>query len=230
MRRADRRVATRHDPGGRNGAQGPGALAAQGLLRADGESGRGAALHEPGRRPDPPPVRSSADRPKQADGRRLRSESLAERTERVDPKENAEARGLLGRVYKQLYINAALSDPGAILLPLNRLNLQRAIDFYLRVYRAAPAEHLWHGVNAAALAARAERDKVPLRDAVDYRSIGREILATIEARKDPDAWEMATAAEACLVFGEHGKALQWIARYVMEEEADAFELASPCVS
>jgi hypothetical protein len=37
---------------------------------------------------------------------------------------------------------------------------------------------------------------------------------------------MATAAEACLVFGEHGKALQWIARYVMEEEADAFELAS----
>ena len=153
-------------------------------------------------------------------------ESLAERTERVDPNENAEARGLLGRVYKQLYINAALFDPGAVLLPLNRLNLQRAIDFYLGVYRTAPAEHLWHGINAAALAARAQRDHVPLRETVDCKALGREILASIEARKEPDAWDLATAAEACLVLGDHDKALQWIARYVVKPEADAFELAS----
>jgi len=153
-------------------------------------------------------------------------ESLAERTERVDPNENAEARGLLGRVYKQLYINVALFDPGAVLLPLNRLNLQRAIDFYLGVYRTAPAEHLWHGINAAALAARAQRDHVPLREAVDCKALGREILASVEARKEPDAWDLATAAEACLVLGDHDKALQWIARYVVKPEADAFELAS----
>ena len=153
-------------------------------------------------------------------------ESLAERTQRVDPKENAEARGLLGRVYKQLYINAALADPAAVLLPINQRNLQRAVDFYLGVYRTAPTEHLWHGINAAALVARAERDKVSLCEAVDYRALGREILSTIEARKDPNAWDMATAAEACLVLGDHGKALQWIARYVMENDADAFELAS----
>jgi S1-C subfamily serine protease len=129
-------------------------------------------------------------------------------------------------VYKQLYINAPSFDPGARLLPLNRLNLQRAIDFYLGVYRTAPAEHLWHGINAAALAARAQRDHVPLREAIDCKALGREILASIEARKEPDAWDLATAGEACLVLGDHDKALQWIARYVVKPEADAFELAS----
>ena len=105
-------------------------------------------------------------------------ESLAERTERIDPWENAEARGLLGRVYKQLYINATLSDPHAVELSLHRLNLQRAVDCYLDAYRGAPARHLWHGINAAALAARAVRDNVALREAVDGPALGRAILAT----------------------------------------------------
>jgi len=153
-------------------------------------------------------------------------ESLVERTEGLDPRENAEARGLLGRVYKQLYINAVLADPKAAAVPLHRLNLQRALDTYLGVYRAAPARHLWHGINAAALAGRAVRDGVPLREVFDDRTLARDILATIEAREDPDAWDLATGAEACLVLGEPDKALQWIARYVVKPEADAFELAS----
>lgn len=153
-------------------------------------------------------------------------ESLVERTEGIDPRENAEARGLLGRVYKQLYINAVLADPGAAAVPLHRLNLQRAVDSYLGVYRAAPARHLWHGINAAALAARAVRDKVPLRETLDGALLARDILTAIEAREDPDAWDLATGAEACLAIGEPDKALQWVARYVVRPEADAFELAS----
>jgi S1-C subfamily serine protease len=153
-------------------------------------------------------------------------ESLVERTGGIDPSENAEARGLLGRVYKQLYINAVLPDPDAARVPLHRLNLQRAVDTYLGVYRAAPARHLWHGINAAALTLRAVRDNVSLREAVDGAALAREILATIEAREDPDAWDLATGAEACLALDAPDKALQWIARYVVKPEADAFELAS----
>jgi S1-C subfamily serine protease len=153
-------------------------------------------------------------------------ETLVERTEGIDPRENAEARGLLGRVYKQLYINAVLADPKAAAVPLHRLNLQRAVDAYLSVYRAAPARHLWHGINAAALALRAVRDQVPLRDTLDGAALARDVLATIEAREDQDAWDLATGAEAWLALEKPDKALQWVARYVVRPEADAFELAS----
>jgi hypothetical protein len=153
-------------------------------------------------------------------------ESLIERTGGLDPQENAEARGLLGRVYKQLYINAVLTDPKAAGLPLHRLNLQRAVDAYLSVYRAAPARHLWHGINAASLVTRAAQDQVTLRESIDGNALAKAILATLEAREDLDAWDLATGGEACLVLGEPDKALQWLARYIVRPEADAFELAS----
>src|SRR5262249_13150371 len=153
-------------------------------------------------------------------------ESLAERTASLDPREHAEARGLLGRVYKQLYVNAALADPHAAELSLHRLNLQRAIDAYIGVYRAEPARHLWHGITPAALAAGAGGEGVPLREALDGRRLAESILAAVEVKEDPDAWDMATAAEACVAVGRVDDALQWVARYVVRPEADAFELAS----
>jgi S1-C subfamily serine protease len=155
-------------------------------------------------------------------------EALIEKTAN-DPDENAEARGLCGRLYKQLYVNAVNPDPRATAVALNRRNLQRAMDAYLGVYRSAPAEHLWHGINAAALAARAARDGIPLKDGPDPVSLAGEILDTLARRKQLkplDAWDLATGAEASLTRGEIDAALLWVAQYVQQAAADAFEIGS----
>jgi hypothetical protein len=153
-------------------------------------------------------------------------EGLADRTEGRDPEENAEARGLQGRLFKQLYINGAARDP------LHQRYLQQAVAKYLGVYLSAPQKFLWQGVNALALTARAAKDEVPLEHAPDSGALAREILATVEALEKPTAWDFATAAEASLALGEEEDTLLWLSRYLKKKddhgawEADAFELAS----
>ncbi|MFP5284469.1 MAG: serine protease [Thermoanaerobaculia bacterium] len=140
----------------------------------------------------------------------------------ADPEENAEARGLLGRVYKQLYL---AGGPAA----RRRRILERSVAAYLDVYRSAPEVHLWHGINAVALLARGRRDGVTLDGAPDPAAIAQEILQTIEDLDQEGTimyWELATAAEACVALGRTEKALWWILRYVDAPGADAFELAS----
>ena len=65
-------------------------------------------------------------------------------TARKDRRENAEAPGLLGRANKQMYVD------GHGEASLARETLKRAIRRYYDVYRKAPSEYLWHGVNALA--------------------------------------------------------------------------------
>jgi hypothetical protein len=154
-------------------------------------------------------------------------EVIESRTRGTDPEENAEARGLIGRIYKQLYINAANGDPEALASPLVRGHLQRAVDQYWSVYQAAPGERLWHGINAVALTARAAADGVPLTAGPDVKAIAESILTDIEGRggKIP-TWDLATAVEACVALGRNKEALGWLSDYVGREDADAFELTS----
>jgi hypothetical protein len=155
-------------------------------------------------------------------------EALIARTAE-DPAENAEARGLLGRVYKQRYVDAVNAEPQAAARRGCQLDLRRSLAAYHEIYRADRLEHHWHGINAAALVARARRDGVPLDDAPDDGELAREILAGIEARgprQQLDHWRVATAAEACVALGRPADALLWIAEYVQRQTADAFELSS----
>jgi len=62
-----------------------------------------------------------------------------------DSGENAEARGLIRRVYKQFYINA--NQPS---VPHNRQSLELATRCYLEVYQTDPGNFLWHGINVGA--------------------------------------------------------------------------------
>jgi V8-like Glu-specific endopeptidase len=140
----------------------------------------------------------------------------------ADPEENAEARGLLGRVYKQLYL---AGGPAA----RRRRFLERSVTSYLDVYRSAPEVHLWHGINAVALLIRGRQDGMALDGAPDPGAIAQEILATIEDLDREGTimyWELATAAEAAVALGRIDKALWWTLRYVDAPGADAFELAS----
>jgi len=155
-------------------------------------------------------------------------EALAARTA-DDPAENAEARGLLGRAYKQLYVDALARDPAAAALRLSRLTLQRAVDAYHGVWLEAPSERLWHGINTVALVFRARRDGVPLEPEPDAEAIARAVLASVRSRRERGTiahWDMATAAEACVALGDAVQALTWTGEYVLQPQADAFELSS----
>jgi S1-C subfamily serine protease len=149
------------------------------------------------------------------------------------PEEGAEARGLLGRISKQLYVNAVQEDPRAVDRRRVRQNLQRAVTCYQDAYRSDPVRRLWHGINTVALILRAERDGVALEGAPDARQLAREILDRINAGHAAlaegatlDAWSLATALEASVALGESEQALVWLSRYVKHRDVDAFELAS----
>lgn len=162
----------------------------------------------------------------------------------TDPREQVEAHGLLGRLYKQLYVNAVNSDPGAATRPAQLRNLHQALSSYWGVYRDQ-REQLWHGINAVALLARAKRDGVPAPCDADAAQVARQILDTVVASEKahvtaaakalaagepPPApigcWDLATAAEASLALGDFDAALGFIGRYVARPDADAFELSS----
>lgn len=145
---------------------------------------------------------------------------LATETE-DDSKENAEARGLLGRAYKQMYMDAAALD-----VPDNQDVLRQSIDAYYDVYKADPDP--WHGINTVALLARAQRDGVSLDGYPEPDEMARAILAEIEERSaegQASVWDYATALEASVAIGDYEAALEWAAKYVAGD-SDSFELSS----
>ena len=141
-----------------------------------------------------------------------------------NPEENAEARGLLGRAYKQLYVDAHGSSSAS-----RRSHLERAIRSYYDVYVSNPQIYLWHGINTVALICRAERDAIPVSGYPEGKALAKEILDQVESRDldgKAEMWDFGTAAEACLALDRPDEALSWIRRYVEGPSADAFELAS----
>ena len=141
--------------------------------------------------------------------------------------EELEARGLTGRIYKQLYVSNR--DPRS---PRNRANLERALSEYLYVYRLDPQEYLWHGINVVALLDRAQRDQVSLTGLPDASGLARDILQTIEERERQavvpslPAYDMATMMEAYVALGRHDEAADAALRYVDSIDANAFEISS----
>ncbi len=170
-------------------------------------------------------------------------------------KEHDEAAGLIGRAYKQIYVDTE-NETG---VPRNgraknrkflKETLNKAIEAYAEVYNGNP-DNSWHGVNAVALLARASRDGYRFGDnaPLDYRKVASSVVRKFErksskegdwkpgesgsnkANKNPlNMWDCASAAEACLVDRRrHDDALDWTARYTSERyqcSADAFEYAS----
>ncbi|MCX6593784.1 MAG: serine protease [Acidobacteria bacterium] len=141
----------------------------------------------------------------------------------VGPEEYKELAGLKGRAWKQLFVEAQTADPDT-----RRDYLDHALAAYGTIYRADPANSLWHGINVVALLARAQREKIPVKEyaAGDLRRISQLIVAAVEAKPAPDAWDLATAMEANLALGRKRQALAAARGYAASEGADAFELRS----
>jgi hypothetical protein len=140
-------------------------------------------------------------------------------------REVGEAKGLLGRIYKQLYVNSG--DPGSA---RNRANLERALKEYLEGYRLNTYENYWHGINVVALTERARRDGVLAEGFQDVRALAEEIVATLDRREEEGekvyAFDEATRMEAYVALGRHKDALDTALRYLDCADVDAFELQS----
>lgn len=142
--------------------------------------------------------------------------------ETTDQTCRSEARGLLGRAYKQMYVESAAGHPEL---------LQKAVETYGSAYGDDPAQCAWHGINAAALLRHASRHDLEVSGSSSCEGIARSVRADIEGQSlDPDVatgpWGAALAAEACLVLGDYEDAIRWMQRYAADGRVDAFELAS----
>jgi len=128
----------------------------------------------------------------------------------------SEIRGLIGRVYKQMYVNGAGEGE------LRGDRLMRAYDAYFDVYNEN-AQMRWHGINAIALHQRALRDRLKFN--VEPPSAQR-ILEEASAHAKGDIWECAIAGEASIALKKNSMAKKWYEKYATSKDADAFEIAS----
>ena len=137
-----------------------------------------------------------------------------------------EARGLLGRVYKQLYVNN--NDPNS---QTNRANLVRSVTEYLTAYQLNPSKNWWHGINVVALVNRANRDGWSGPGWPEPNELAKGILLTLKLQEDNSVeplkyWEIATRLEAYIALNDRDKAARVADIYVSDTGADAFEINS----
>ncbi|MGZ5473510.1 MAG: trypsin-like peptidase domain-containing protein [Thermoanaerobaculia bacterium] len=135
---------------------------------------------------------------------------------RGDADEYDEARGLIGRAWKQAYVN---SD--GLTKARGKELLENAIDAYYTTWRQR--KKLWHGVNALALLARAADDGIRVSGRFpDRRDLAQKILDAVQALGPAaEAWDFATAAEACVGLRKWKDALLWLNQYVRSTSAFA---------
>lgn len=134
-------------------------------------------------------------------------------------KERHEAVGLLGRLHKQLYVNA--QSPGS---PRQQENLRTGISRYYQAYLDRPAENLWHAINVVALLCRAKRDRVAVPGFPDEADLAHTILRVGAPATDP--WSVAIRMEANVALRDWKVALTAVDQYVRDKALDAFEFAS----
>jgi subtilisin family serine protease len=132
-----------------------------------------------------------------------------------------EARGLIGRLYKQQYVDAPETARRPDVL-------ERAIDAYGSVYEE-DRECVWHGVNAASLIVRGCDDGIDPARRPRARALAGSILKTLaerEKKKPLEVWDCATRVEALLALEQAGDASAALDRYLQHPGMDAFEVSS----
>lgn len=147
--------------------------------------------------------------------------SLTQRLSREDT-EWAEARGLTGRAYKQIFCDAGDKDDASA-----RDALKRAVAAYREPFEENPGANTWHGVNLAALVHRARSLGSRVAPDLDPKAIAREVIRSLDARtaEQQDHWHHATLAEAHLALGDWTSVEQHLKAYIADDSTSAFDLA-----
>jgi hypothetical protein len=144
-----------------------------------------------------------------------------------------EARGLLGRVYKQAFVQPHR------LLPQGAEALKAAIGAYRTAFELAADDPVWPGVNLLALLVRAEREEVDSGVAVTPKELASQLRALVaeqesaeaaraaERGREPDEqpWLLASSIEVSLARDDLDGAVRYAKAYLACLTADAFEFA-----
>jgi tetratricopeptide (TPR) repeat protein len=148
--------------------------------------------------------------------------ALTQRLRRDDP-EWAEARGLSGRAYKQIFADAGDQTSVAA-----RTALKQAIAAYREPFEQSPATNTWHGVNLAALLSRARRIGLRVAPDLDPKTIARDLIKALAAKPvgQRDHWHHASLAEAYLALGGWDEVERHLQAYVADSRTSAFDLGS----
>lgn len=156
------------------------------------------------------------------------------RSAKPDSAEAEEARGLLGRIYKQAFVHPY---PG---LPRGADALHLAVEAYSNAHALAVRDPCWPGVNLLALVVRAREQGIKLRAEISEADLAARLLACIKGKeaeeyalaeergrepRDP-AWLMATALETHLALESYPDVMRYADRFLTAPDTDAFELGS----
>jgi hypothetical protein len=137
---------------------------------------------------------------------------------------------LLGRAYKQLYIDARPA-----VWEQRKYDLNKALSYYENAYQDRIGDYIWHGVNNLALLTHSERIRNKNRGRAIYspaaQAIAGDVLAQIakkfaDPRYIPQAWDYANQMEANLALGKTPEALQALALYLESPDLNAFNIQS----
>lgn len=137
--------------------------------------------------------------------------------EAADVADRMEARGGIGRCYKEMF--HLCTEPVR-----RRRYLERSLDAYLSAYRETADP--WYGINVVALLARARRDAIDLAgDPPEADALAGEILQTLDASPVQNTWTEVTACEAAIALGRHAEAVER-AEALIETKPDGFTVAA----
>lgn len=146
---------------------------------------------------------------------------LATRLPATDP-EQAEVTGLLGRAFKQIFLDA--NDKTG---PMASDALAQAVAYYRRSIEANAAD-TWHGVNLLALLVKARRLGLDPAPDVTIDVLARKLISRLN--KLPEAvrnvWHLAALAEASLGLDDWAAVEGALHRYVADPGVRAFHIAS----
>ena len=132
-----------------------------------------------------------------------------------------EAKGLLGRAWKQTFFDSPDNSSGPAHEAINQ-----AVMEYKACFDAEPGGSVWAGVNLLALAAFAKRKAIPTAIAIEPRALALQMLAKLDAtpNADRDNWYRASRAEAYLGTGSLDDVELQIGVYVRSKDTTAFAL------
>jgi V8-like Glu-specific endopeptidase len=143
----------------------------------------------------------------------LAADEKAPRGERV------EARGGIGRCYKEMFL--ACTEPDR----RQRL-LTRSLEVYLAAYSQDTEIYTWHGINAVALLVRATRDGIPLPSGLpNAATLAGDILRTVDSAAVRNTWTEVTACEAAIALRRYDEAVERGEAFI-ETGPDGFAVAA----
>jgi V8-like Glu-specific endopeptidase len=147
---------------------------------------------------------------------------LAARLPPMSP-ELIEARGLLGRSWKQTFFDSADK-----LNPEVGQAINNSLVEYKACFDANPGKGEWAGVNLLALSAYAKREGIPVAVDIDIGDLALKVLSALDATPidKRDNWYHASRAEAYLGRGDLDSVEMHIGEYVRSKDTTAFNLGS----